>query len=371
MEPRRSKRIKEYQQEEKPKEQKKKTKKRKTETEEEPKVQVEKVEEKIIVDESYNRNAKTLEDLDYTFTKEGELRHIKTGGKFEFLSQSFYQLLTDIVAKYIQQQMKDHFNMQEIQLPLDARRNEPTMSIFASHGYEKSETLLVVICGSGQVKAGQWGRSLCVNDSLNSGSILPYLESAFKLNYGVLVLNPNETSTLIRHTEKKKDPTKVYVTQPSSDGKTVEDFERVPIRENVEPFQHVLYVAKHFVFPSQSKNIVFVAHSFGGYLASQLISDKEKEIFGKAKTPSRVTCIAFSDSVHTSNPRWSARVKAFLKKNSRNWARSTTPLDSPLRGKGGCPVVSAGTDDHDLCSSKAIKSVFKFFQEKIEEKSPK
>lgn len=55
-----------------------------------------------------------------------------------------------------------------------------------------NDKLLVLIHGSGAVRAGQWARALCINESLEIGSILPYLRQAKKEGYGVIVCNPND-----------------------------------------------------------------------------------------------------------------------------------------------------------------------------------
>jgi hypothetical protein len=54
------------------------------------------------------------------------------------------------------------------------------------------------------LRAGQWARRLCINDSLDTGSILPYLTQAKAEGYGVIVLNPNNNSVQVKTTQKKK-----------------------------------------------------------------------------------------------------------------------------------------------------------------------
>ena len=42
----------------------------------------------------------------------------------------------------------------------------------------KDRRALVLIQGAGAVRAGIWSRSVCVNDSLEKGSVLPFLVHA-------------------------------------------------------------------------------------------------------------------------------------------------------------------------------------------------
>jgi len=55
-----------------------------------------------------------------------------------------------------------------------------------------NDKLLILIHGSGAVRAGQWARALCINESLEIGSVLPYIREAKKAGYGVIVCNPND-----------------------------------------------------------------------------------------------------------------------------------------------------------------------------------
>ena len=55
----------------------------------------------------------------------------------------------------------------------------------------KGKRALVLIQGTGAVRAGIWARSVCINDDFETGSMLPFLNIAKKLNIPVLVMNPN------------------------------------------------------------------------------------------------------------------------------------------------------------------------------------
>jgi len=37
-----------------------------------------------------------------------------------------------------------------------------------------------------------WSKSVCINDSIEKGSMIPFLEFAEKNDYQVIILNPNE-----------------------------------------------------------------------------------------------------------------------------------------------------------------------------------
>jgi len=55
----------------------------------------------------------------------------------------------------------------------------------------KEKKALVLIQGTGAVRAGIWARSVCINENLEKGSMLPFIDLCRKLDIPVLVMNPN------------------------------------------------------------------------------------------------------------------------------------------------------------------------------------
>ncbi len=51
---------------------------------------------------------------------------------------------------------------------------------------------MCLIQGTGSVKAGIWSRSVCMNENINTGSMLGYIDRAKKYGMSVIILNPNE-----------------------------------------------------------------------------------------------------------------------------------------------------------------------------------
>lgn len=58
--------------------------------------------------------------------------------------------------------------------------------------------LLLLIQGSGVVRPGQWARSVIINDSLNLGSMFPYIQRAQELGWNIIIFNPNENEVEIK-----------------------------------------------------------------------------------------------------------------------------------------------------------------------------
>ena len=64
--------------------------------------------------------------------------------------------------------------------------------IYESADSNDKETLLVLIHGSGVVRAGQWTRKLMMNENMDLGTILPEVFEAKKRDFGILVMNTND-----------------------------------------------------------------------------------------------------------------------------------------------------------------------------------
>lgn len=69
--------------------------------------------------------------------------------------------------------------------------------VFACEQAFTCKKLLILIHGSGVVRAGQWARRLIINDNLKSGTQIPYIRKAKELGYGIIVLNTNDNRRLI------------------------------------------------------------------------------------------------------------------------------------------------------------------------------
>ncbi|KAJ4459512.1 putative UPF0528 protein [Paratrimastix pyriformis] len=288
----------------------------------------------------------------YAFDEHGVLKKNGTDEGFKFTTQKVYDEIGDYVTVKIQEMMKTQLGYEEIWLPADKK---PSVNVFVSPNISACGTVMLLIQGCGAVRAGQWARSLCINDTLETGSILPYLRKAAELGWGVVVFNPNLNAGVA----------------PGG--------ERVPIEGSSQPEEHTATVWDRVVKSrcAQARDMVIVAHSYGGICSVSLLQQREAEILP------RLRAIAFTDSVHSVPSALSAEYIADLKRRypmghfkapvplspavSRlldtracNWVSASTPLDTPAGHREGCPCVSAGTPQHERTSSSAMTSVFSF-----------
>lgn len=114
--------------------------------------------------------------------------------------QSQYNQLSSFVIDFVQKQMREKFYLQEVWIPekIEPFTSLPKCNIFMSQAFRfpnreinSKQRALVLIQGSGAVRAGIWARSVCINEGLEKGSMLPFIDLCKKLDIAVLVMNPN------------------------------------------------------------------------------------------------------------------------------------------------------------------------------------
>jgi len=295
----------------------------------------------------------SLKEFNYGYDDAGFMKNLNGGHKFHFITQAHYDAVGDAALIDVQRIMREKYELEELQLPPGADPRTANNIFLSRNATKTTEKLMLIIQGSGAVRPGQWARALCLNESLEMGSIFPYLEKAKEAGYEVIVFNPNQNV----YPEEVSPPL------------TRDDFLRtergparrihtLPIKGHEDPFKHTLYVWDHFVAKAKARHIVIVAHSAGGPCTMHLLGNRENEVLP------RLRAIAFTDSVHSPSARDSKNVRNFLEKNAINFVTSDKPLDAPVSMRD-CRCVSAGHTKHEWTSGCAISSVFKLFHEKV------
>jgi hypothetical protein len=182
-----------------------------------------------------------------------------------------------MIIPYIQQRMQKEFKLKEIQLPQNDKvpahiRN----NIYISEDFYTNTTkCCLLIQGSGAVRAGQWARALCINDSLKTGAIFGYLKKAFDSGFSVIVFNPN--------LNRAPEDASLENLRPNYDdlwlpGKPkLKEVPHVKIPEHETPEIHTINVWDQFVAKSPAKELVIVAHSAGGSCTMSLLKKRGKK----------------------------------------------------------------------------------------------
>ncbi|OQR73451.1 hypothetical protein BIW11_09724 [Tropilaelaps mercedesae] len=277
---------------------------------------------------------RTIEEFGYRFNDRGQLRHIQTNKPFEFAvfgsheqNQKRYEALGCLIDEYVYDLLIKE-GLERVEAPVEGKASGDghTTFIFQSHdALTNPNKLLLVIHGSGMVRAGQWARRLIINDSIEKGTQLGYIRRAMALGYGVVVLNPNDNKR-----------------------------GGLAVRGSETPENHVLHIWDSVVTRTAAKHIAVVAHSYGGVLTMHLLTERPNSL-------DRIIAIALTDSVHFPPP---ATLLEDVRHLTKNWQRSSKPLDTPIQhSPNDVTTVSAGTEEHALTSWMAFASVFDFLEE--------
>ncbi|XP_073744220.1 cotranscriptional regulator ARB2A isoform X4 [Callorhinus ursinus] len=270
-------------------------------------------------------------------------------------------LLMKIITKYVYELLEKDCNLKKISIPVDATESEPKSFIFMSEdALTNPQKLMVLIHGSGVVRAGQWARRLIINEDLDSGTQIPFIKRAMDEGYGVIVLNPNENYIEVEkpkiHVQSSSDSSdepaekRERKDKVSKETKKRRDFYekyrnpqrekemmQLYIRENGSPEEHAIYVWDHFIAQSAAENVFFVAHSYGGLAFVELMIQREADV------KSKVTAVALTDSVHNVWHQEAGKtIREWMRENCCNWVSSSEPLDTSVESMlPDCPRVSA------------------------------
>lgn len=240
-----------------------------------------------------------------------------------------YEAIGTYIALFIQCIMKE-MGLLECWIP----QVNPSVNIFMTQDfYSNTAKVLLIIHGKGQVRAGQWSRKICVNESLDSGSIIPYLNSGISLGYSILVANPNLNR----------------------------DLNGNPIWGNSDMLEHTRFIWENFIRHCPAEKICIIGHSCGGVCTLHIVQTYFKEV------SNRVKAICLLDSVHKNVAELNLDQKKYFAKVAQNWKKSKSRLGSKLPGERteGCNCVSAGDSRHEYTSSSAFSEVFPYCEGKM------
>lgn len=245
-------------------------------------------------------NSVLIDYFKYSFDSSRCLKDVNTGifnsgAGYEFQDQESYDNLGYVIVEYIQSVMINQYSMKEVRIP----NHDSPCNIFHSQDWTKNkQKALIIIQGAGEVRAGQWARSVCINDSLDKGSVFKFLDFAKEEGYSVIVMNPN------------------FIQNPT-DLKRIKDLET--------PEKHCNFVWKHFIKKCAAKKLFILAHSCGGVRTIDLLHNHTED-FSK-----RVKAIALTDSVHMSVSSLSPSARSLFSRLAVNWVKSPEALDTPVR----------------------------------------
>uniref|UniRef100_A0A673U7B0 Uncharacterized protein n=1 Tax=Suricata suricatta TaxID=37032 RepID=A0A673U7B0_SURSU len=180
---------------------------------------------------------------------------------------------------------------------------------------------------------------------------IPCIQMALQAHYEVIVLNPND-NFIDLNIEKEWKGLKTQ-NKGSSSLKMVsaENF------LGMQPLQCI---------PKRCSNTP-EEHMTEGLVFMDLLVHRKWEVMNK------VYAVALIDSEHHVGHQLGSDVQllAWIKHHCREWVTSPKPLDKPAATvlKQEFPMVSAGTEKHNLAPSSSLQSIFKYLKKALKAKT--
>ena len=216
------------------------------------------------------------------------------------------------------------------------------------HGFRRCLTRLL-LCGSAPGgAAGVWGRSLCLNASLQSGAMFDYVLRAEALGWAVVVANPNANEAQGR-----------------------------PLTGSESPHRHLETLWTCYLQGCKAERMLLVAHSYGAAVAVHLLK-------AQPVARERLQAMAFTDGMALKGDLLqeavegqqlrrfrelaplafepaAPEVRCCLEQLGRNFVASGQPLGTVL-STTGLVELSAGHESHPNTTHAATEAVFDFLQ---------
>jgi tRNA A-37 threonylcarbamoyl transferase component Bud32 len=232
------------------------------------------------------------------------------------------EVLTEI-ARYVQARMINS-GFERIIIPDD----EAPISTFilATSDWLSNPRLLIIIQNSVGSMMGIFSRSLCLEQGLSKGSMLPYIDRAKRNGYAVMVLRPNTNSVV--QDESVKPPLKI------------------PIDGSESPETHALFVWNNIIAKADHiEQIALLSYGNGASLCKdillrQMVRSKEDE-----SELNRIVGFCAIEASLIAEDDDAADFKKFLKGIAINMEQSNSPKGYRLnyrRDKLGCTTLSLG-----------------------------
>eukprot|EP01084_Bolivina_argentea_P276818 472412_1 len=220
-------------------------------------------------------------------------------------------------------------------------------TIFMSVNYSKQSTLLILIPGSGSVRAGQWSRSICINDNLSVGTMFPFISASIKRNWSVIILDPN--GRMSNNKREYSDNHLLFV---------YDNYIRPYLgKKNIDNESKQQEINNDNDSENKIENILIVCHSAAGIATTRLLNERKSilpYICGVAGTD-----VDFGRAKND-------ETKQVYQKYVVNYRASYQKLNTVLSDENEYPLrVSAGHSNHQYTSASSFDAIFKRFDDNM------
>ena len=144
------------------------------------------------------------------YTLQGEDRIVRNAGAPE-LTMIEEGEVYDEMARFVEAKIMSNYGFSPIQIPPSTSDEVvASTSILVSPDWVSATKILIIVQNQSGAQLGLFSRSLCLEQGLSKGSMLPYIERAVQEGYAVVVLRPNTNSILVQKVEGAR-PEKIII----------------------------------------------------------------------------------------------------------------------------------------------------------------
>jgi hypothetical protein len=155
-----------------------------------------------------------------------------------------------IVAKYVETKLEFTYCMVKSTIPKIVRDQNATKSfIYLSKDFLEKKNLCVIIPDRGDNPPGIFDKSALFYESLKKATVFPYVVSAMKGNYAVMLMNPNDL----------KD---------GKSGKVMTEFS--------DHYGHCEYFWNEFITGKRFESVIIIAHQLASISVIKLVNKFSK-----------------------------------------------------------------------------------------------
>ena len=230
------------------------------------------------------------------------------------------------IARYVEASIITNYGFVSIAIPGENADGVmlPSTSVLASPDWQTATKLLIIINNASGSQLGIFSRSLCLEQGLSKGSMIPYIERALAAKYAVLVLRPNTNSI----GEKPNN---------------------IPILGSESPEIHALYVWENIVAKAENLNyIALLGYGNGASLCKdlllrQMVRSKEDE-----SEVNRIRAFITIEASHIQEEDDTSDIKDFVQQVGINLECNSAPKGYNLlyrKDKLGSTSISVGLPD--------------------------
>lgn len=168
------------------------------------------------------------------------------------ISMTENEEISNELFRFVEAKIVSEFEFVSVPVP-DSDSQRLKTSILASPDWTDATKLLIIVQNASGSQMGIFSRSLCFEEGLNQGSMLPYIDRALLEGYAVIILRPNTNSV------------------SEYDSTTGKLLKKTPIMGSESPEIHALYVLENIVPQAERLNhIVLLGYGNGASLCKDI-----------------------------------------------------------------------------------------------------